>query len=466
MNLNNQKRVLILAVCMCATTKLISQGVPVPPLQGNLPPVLVTDQQSTTVTPDEHPLSGGQTLGLGATETRRSTLTPSLRISETLDSNPLLLSSNDGSYRGFTDFGAGVQWIQYMGRDAELSYSGAVRYDARARLQGYDQFTNAHSGAIRKVMQFRTWSLLLADEAQYSQGSNFGAAGMEGLGLMPTEIDLSGLQPAPTTLRLDLVPNQSVLIGRIGIVTNTALVELDKHFNSRSTATLEGSYGLMHFNSSLLTDANQTSLVAGYNRKLTASDTVALESAYTRFGYQQSDSSINTEYFSVLYARRITGRSSLELGAGPQVTQSQFLGISENDLGWQARGSIDYRMRRMSLSASAFRGITGGAGVLNGATSTTGQGSLAFLLSRAWSSSVSAGVSRNQQLDSAQKYDMQFASLVADRKFGRYTKLFVSYDLQHQSTASSCTGSTCGYVGVRNVFGIGFAWDYRPITVE
>jgi hypothetical protein len=199
---------------------------------------------------------------------------------------------------------------------------------------------------------------------------------------------------------------------------------------------------------------------------MTGRDSIALESAFTRFDYQHSNTSVSTEYFSALYARRITGRSSIELGAGPQVTQLHVAQANNGYLGWQARGTVEFRTRRMNLSARGMRAVSGGAGVLDGAIVSTGQGAFDFTFSRYLSMSLTSGVSRNQQLNSPQKYDVQFAGIAFNRKVGRYTNLFMSYDLQHQTTASVCTGPTCGYVGLRNVFGVGLAWNYRPISVE
>jgi hypothetical protein len=428
--------------------------------------VLATEAQETTVTPDEHLLSGGQVLGIGLSGSRHSFLLPSLRVSETLDSNPLLLSTNNGSYRGFADFGGSLRWIQYFGRDAGLSYSGAVRYDSRARVQGYDQFTNAHSAAIDRIIRFNSWNLLVVDAVQYSQGSSFGASGMEGMGLVSVPTNLSGMQWSPTTLRSDLTPSQSILIGRVGTVANTALLELDVRLNARDSISLETSYGLLHFNSSLFTDTYKLSAIGGYNRRLTSRDSIALEGAYSRITYQQPDTTIDTEYFSALYARRITGRSSMELGGGPEITQERVSGVDKQYPGWQARGTVRYQLSRLSLSATGERAVTSGAGVLEGATSSTGRGTVSFAIERSWTTSLAAGVSRNQELTSAQRYDMQFASIVLNHKIGRYAGLFLSYDFQHQTTGSVCTGPACGYTGLRNVFGIGFAWDYRPIGIE
>ncbi len=289
---------------------------------------------------------------------------------------------------------------------------------------------------------------------------------MEGMDLQVTGSSLGNLQSTSTSLQSNLLPNQSILIGQVGTITNTALIELDAHLGARGVVTMAASYGLLHFDSSQLTDTGQASLVAGYNRNMTLRDSVALEGAFTRFNYQDSSTSISTEYFSARYARRISGRSSIELGGGPQVTQSSVSQVNQVYLGWQARGNVQYKMRRMNLSAQVSRNISGGAGVLDGATITTGQGAINFVLSRYSSMSLNSGASRNQQLGSTQSYDTQFAGVAFNHKIGRYTNLFLSYDFQHQTAPSVCTGLACSYVGLRNVFGIGYAWNYRPISVQ
>jgi hypothetical protein len=199
---------------------------------------------------------------------------------------------------------------------------------------------------------------------------------------------------------------------------------------------------------------------------MTARDSIGLDGAFTRFDFSGAGGNISLESVSALYARRISGRSSLELGGGPQIAQSSISGLNQQYVGWQARGTVNYRMRRVNLSAQGMHGVTGGAGVLNGALTTTGQGSANFILARYWSASLNSGVSRNQQLSATESFDSQFAGVVLDRKFGRYTNMFLSYDFQHQTAGSDCIGPACGYVGLRNVFAIGFAWNYHPIGTE
>ena len=470
MRCNDLVRLLIFVGTLCIATLLTAQNAPVPPATSYLSPVLITEIPDSTVTADAHPLSGGQSLGIGSWGPSHSFLVPSLRVVETLDSNPLLLDSSSGGYKGFTDLVGNVQLLQNLGQSAELRYSGALRFDTIARVQGYSQFTNVHSAELAKSVRHKSLKFLLDDEFQYSQNSSLGAAGMEGLGAMVTQASqwngLSNLQLGSISLRPDILPDQSILTERAGRVANTALIELDANLHRRDTLTLAASYGLLHFFSSELTDSQQAQVIGGYNRLLTSRDSVALEGAFARYDYQGSVGSISTEYLSALYARRISGRSSIEVGAGPQFTQSLILHVNSQYLGWQARGSVHYRLRRLNLSAQGSRSITGGAGVFDGATTSIGQASADSVLSRYTSMSFAFGVSRNQDLESPQRYNTQFLRVAVNRKVSRYTNGFLSYDLEHQTTASGCTGLTCANTGLRNVFGLGFSWNYRPISVE
>jgi hypothetical protein len=460
----------MLACLGLSSVAMRGQAAPVYPLQGPITPLMVTDPSVRTVTPDNHTLTGGQVPGIGSWGLKYSFFTPSLLASETLDSNPLLLSNDKGSYRGFTDFAAGLQWMQNLGRNSEIRYSGEMRYDSRARVDGYDQFANAHFAAFSTKIPFRTWNLLIDDEAQYSQGSNFGAAGMEGLGsinFQASQLNISSsLQLPSSALRHDLTPDQSILTGRAGRVANTALIELDAPLNGRSTATLSASYGLLHFDTSSLTDTSQAVVLAGFNRAITARDSLALEGAYNRFLYFGSDVSLSTQYLSLLYGRRVSGRSSIEFGGGPQFTQWHIPHEDQSYLGWQARAAVKYQTNRVSLSAEASRGVSSGSGVLDGSIQSIGRGMLGFDLSRFWTMSLSAGASHNAQLSPAQTIDGQFGEFTLNRRIGRFTSLFVTYDFQHQVTGTSCVGPICAYGGLRNVIGIGLAWTYRPIYVR
>src|SRR5208337_4569529 len=97
-------------------------------------------------------------------------------------------------------------------------------------------------------------------------------------------------------------------------------------------------------------------------------------------------------------------------------------------VGWQARATVQYRMRRAKIDVGAMRAVTNGAGVLNGAVTNSGQGSVNFILAREWSMSLNGGLSSNQELGTQVRYDSQYAGLTVNRLMGRYLNIFVSYD--------------------------------------
>lgn len=451
------KRFVILFACLGAWVSSFSQ-VPVPVVSGELQPVWVTDQREVLINPDDHAISGGSIPGIGAPETRHSSLVTSVRALETLDSNPAMLSTNDGGYQGFTSGGVALQWSQFFGRDSGIFYSGAVRYDSRARLQDYSQLTNAHSLAATKNLRFGTWNLLFDDQARYSQGSSFGAGGMEGMGVGDTT--LLGSQMPMDSLRPELVPNQSVLVGRVGAITNTVLAELDAHLSMRDTVTASVSYGLLHFDTNQLPNANQVSAVTGYDRRLSARDTIAFEAAAARFTYQNPSGSIETEYGSALYARHITGSLSFTAGAGPEIVHLLLAaGAHKQELDWQGRATLQYSRQHGSVSLTSMRAVTGGSGVVAGARNIAGQGTVTVAYSPAWSSSLSAGLSRTRDLSSLQSFDLLYSEVVLNHRLGRRANVFLLYDLQRQTHAAQCTGPACAYGGMRNVFGVGLGWE-------
>src|SRR5208282_2480401 len=100
---------------------------------------------------------------------------------------------------------------------------------------------------------------------------------------------------------------------------------------------------------------------------MTVRSSIALEGSFIRFNFQGPGGTVYTEAFSLLYARRITGRSSIEFGGGPEVTQANLSQASQQQyLDWQARAGARYSVHNVVLNAEASRTVSGGAGVLSG----------------------------------------------------------------------------------------------------
>jgi hypothetical protein len=447
---------------------------PVPPIQDQPQPVMVTEPIQTQVTADQQPLTGGKEVGFGSWGERHSFLVPSIRFAETLQSNPLLLSNGNDSYRGFTSFAGEAQAVRYFGRDAEIRYAGGIRYDTYSELQGSEKFTSANDLLISKRFVFRNWQLLFDNETQYSKGSNFGGAGMQGLGGVVGQLwqwsGLSSMQLSSATLRPDVLPSQAIYTGRVGRVANSTLGEADFRLNARDIFTVAGTYSLLHFTNDLLIDTRQTSAIAGFNHNISARDSVAVEAMYTHFEFVDQPNTLNATAFSILYGRRLSGKLSVDFGAGPVLERVNVHDVGgtthTTDVDWQGRAALQYRTPRSMFSIRAQRNFTAGGGVLDGAMTSLGEGTATYTLSRNWSSSVRFGVSRNEQLHSSGVYNTQYAGISFTRRLGFNVNLFASYDFDRQTNPSSCTATTCLYGGTRNVFGIGLSWTGKPISLQ
>jgi hypothetical protein len=310
--------------------------------------------------------------------------------------------------------------------------------------------------------------LLFDNETQYSQGSNFGATGMEGLGSVITTTSqwggIGNIQLESTALQPDLVPNQSILTLRSGRLSNTILGEADYRPDELYTFTVTGFYGLLHFTEGGLIDTSQEGIIFGANRALSPTDSIAFEYGFSNFTFSGTSQSLKNNYVGLLYGRRLTGQIAVSAGAGPQYISDQNSNSSTSHLGWQARGTLDWQMRRFGLHTAVIRNLTGGSGVLFGAYTNSVQGGLSYGLLRNWDSNLTFGYSRNTAINSPLRYDTQFIGASATRHVGRNRDIFFSYNLQNQ-TSSGCAQSTCAVNGVRHVFGVGLSWGHQPVGI-
>lgn len=428
------------------------------------------DVPGQNVTADTRPLTGGQSIGFGSWGPRHSFLIPEFEMAEILDSNPLL--TDHQAYRGFTSLGSSLQWNQYFGPNTLLRYTGAVRFDTRAVIEGERQFTNAHGLSLSKRIPLGPWGLLFDDEAQFSDGSNFGATGMEGLGPVITQVSQWGgapnIQQESVSLQPGIVPDQSILTIRSRRISNTVLGEGDYRLDERTTLSATGYYGVLHFFTPGLIDTSQTGFVTGYNRALSPLDTVAIEYGRSQFAYSGSAYKLTSQYAGLLYARRISGHLAVVAGAGPQFAREEDPSGKTASPSWQGQGRIEFHQRSFDLAASAMRIVTGGAGVLFGARTSLLEADVQHALNRNWGTTMHFGVARSSAIVSPLGYSTQYAGASITHQLGRRAGIYLSYDFQHQTSsgASSCAAGTCALAGTRQVFGTGIRWSSGPIGTE
>lgn len=420
--------------------------------------------------PDDHPLSGAITPGLGTWGARHSFYRPGFHIAEDLDTNPSLGGLRGTSLRGYSNMKAELQFVQFWSGGAEMRYSGALRYNTDATAAVNEHFSDLQDLSLFKQFQGRRYTVVLGDQLDYSLYSVFAGSGMEGLGDLETPLDqavgLVGFQLPSISLQQQYIPSQTILTERTSRISNVALGEVDYRLTGKGTATAAASYGLLQFPSADLIDSNQSLLSAGYNYRRSPLDTVALEYDFGYFRFPGEGTDLRNHFLQVKYSRRVTGRMSVAGGIGPQFTSVHSKQQEHSIVTWQGQGNIQYRQGRLTTHVSASRVLSNGAGVLYGAQMESVQGGLAYDMSRRLASSVSFGLSRDQDLLTGRTISLEFANVTLTRRVGRYANFFMTYYVAHQLSNESCVGILCEPTGTRQVGGIGFSWSYHPVPIN
>jgi hypothetical protein len=174
------------------------------------------------------------------------------------------------------------------------------------------------------------------------------------------------------------------------------------------------------------------------------------------------------------FARRITGRLSFQVGAGPAVLiyKSPLIGPSTVP-SWTAAASLNYQYRRLGTGFSYNHSVTGGSGLLAGAETDLFSGYLNHAFNRDWEATVLTGYSRNHALQQTMPTSGSaspqawYATARVSRHFVRYGSLFIAYNASGQSSlASICTLSQCRFSSLSSTLSIGYNWGLRPFVLE
>jgi hypothetical protein len=226
---------------------------------------------------------------------------------------------------------------------------------------------------------------------------------------------------------------------------------------------------LLHFTGPGFFSSSMLDAQAGYDYLLDPSNSIAILASYGKIDYTGTGAS-TTDYLGALaYGRKITGRLAFQIAAGPQEIQSAVVGGSGNfqTLFVSINSSLTYERRRSGLSFSYVRGLSGGSGVVLGATSNTISGSAHYQFTRFWTGSVTGGYALNNSLVpagvAATQYDNWFTGANLGRSVGRHAQINFNYGALRQNSPATCLVVVCGGTGLEQTFGMSVNWHLRPI---
>jgi hypothetical protein len=414
------------------------------PATGILPPS--GGNGSSQVQPDTHVLSGAEMLGLGSLRAHRSFFDPVLRITEGADAG-LVPGKTDSTSLIGGGFALDQQWsrshliMQYYGSRI-LDYPDSV-FDS-----------SYHNLSFSQTITFGRWIVRLRDDLIISPQSNFGGLDIAGAPLPASDAALTSVTP-------QLEPAQTIQTGWAERVDNTPLGEVDYSLSRRSTVTLTGSYGLLHFLHSGFIDGNNPQGRAGYTYLLTPKDSIGITYNYSLMRFVGTPSRTQSHLAQVSFAHSILARWAFQLSAGPQLFQLESFGLpSGGQWTWSVTSNLTYHTRRTNYSLAYFREITSGSGVILGAETNGLTATISRSLTRNWVGSLNGGYARNTSLTPTQNsnFGYSFVGVNLGRPLGRHLHFDLNYQHQQQKSPGGCLVATCGLNMGRNIGSIGLEW--------
>jgi len=307
-------------------------------------------------------------------------------------------------------------------------------------------------------------------------------------------------------------------LGQVPRIMNLSLVDVVESLTPKSSVTVTGGYGFVHFlanepsvGNSFIGNGQVTGQV-GYSRLLGPHDQGALVYGYQGFTFS-TGASFHVNVIQLMWGHRISGRMDFLIGAGPQFLQvynlltpvniptsadtvppcqiggtltNPVLECPTNSLrvSVAGRASLRYRFPKVSLDLTYEHFLTSGSGFFAGAESDIATLSASRRLGRIWTGFSDIGYSRNSRVlpstcspgesgascpgVSANIYQYGFAGLGLRRNFGRNFKAFASYQFNYLSFDSSyCASSApCNRTSQRQTGSIGLDWTPRPIRLD
>ncbi len=415
-------------------------------------------EASAQAQPDTHVLSGAETIGVGSLRRLRRMFDPALQVSEFGETGIV-----PGQTLSASSLGGSLDMDRHSSRyDLAVTYHGAETTYQPSSYYGI-HYLPYHDAAISQEISFRRWTLQLRDDVLYSWGSGFGSLFAGGPAQAGQNRSLESIQPS-------LASTGTIQTALARQLSNTALGEIDYARSRRTTLTLVGSYGLLHFLDPGYINSQTVTGRVGYNYAFSAKNNVALTYDHNRITYVGTSSRLETDLAQMAFGRKVTGRLALELSAGPQLVHFAYVGsANRRQLSWSASSSLTYKWPRTGYSLSYFRGVSAGSGVFFGSSSEVITASASREFTRFWSASLHGGYAINNELvpDAffASRFDDWFAGASLDRQIGRQLHLDLSYAFQQQTSSyGQCPVLSCGLARPFAQYGVTLQW--HPLSAR
>ncbi len=423
--------------------------------------------------PDFTPLTGMLNAGLGFPDVKHSYWVPGVQVASTAQSNLIGQTNVPSSGWSATNYVTGnVSLVEAWNRSQlALNYSGggAFSTDSTVGASAFQQLAFAQS------FQLNRWILQFVDEFSQLPQSGFGFGVGTSLGVPGVGGSLGGTIPGVGS---NYNPNQSILGGSGPRISNVTVAQATYQLTRRSSITLSGSYGILHFldPGNIDTDTVFTSL--GYNYQLSRKDTIGFFYEFSSYHFPGSPQAFGVQTMSAAYSRKITGRMALSLYGGPQFTSFRIPPVgttSTTTNGFYASAYLNYAFKNGVISGYFVHGISGGSGVLTGSILDELGLTATRRLSRQWAANVHFGYANNSSVVNVTggtnpSYDNWYVGVGVSHPIGRDMLVALSYSAAFETNNPGCSPGSLGCGVSSNTTSqyvtLNFRWHPRPFGLQ
>jgi hypothetical protein len=416
------------------------------------------------VTPDTNTLAGAEIFTVGSLGRARNTFDPSITISQIGQHSP----TTPGSLPPGVIVQTGWSAISLVNGSLVFNRTWS-RYHFTTLYNGGEVFnfgSNSsyfpnHDLVVTQEANFARWRLLLRDDFMAAPGAAFTGSGMGGPGLVAQFSSMLGA--SLNSFAQAFIPSETIDTGNYAMrYRNAVLGQAEYLLTRRSTVTFAGSYGTLHFSNAGFISSQMVNAQAGYDYQLDSVNSIGILASYGKIDYTGTKIS-TTDYMAALaYGRKITGRMAFQIAAGPQQIHSTVSAGSFDRPFVSVLSALTYDRRRSGVALSYQRGLTGGSGVLLGATGDTVSASGHYLFTRFWTGSVNGGYALNRGLVPAgapsPKFSYWYTGANLGRQLGRQAQVNFNYGLQKQNSPTVCPVPSCGQAGFLHTVAMSFKW--------
>ncbi len=438
------------------------------------PPAASAQDTGTLRISPNPPVSGLDEPALEPALTPRSFFQPGLHVSQSLDSN------------AFGAAAANVQGISRLLGSASLQrvwkrYDVAGDYIGGIGLYGRNaSVKQIHALTASETALWRTGQASLREIFSYLPEGSFGFGSYGGVG----GFSLSGYGLGGSALfgggSNFLGSGQLASLGQVPRITSLVSANVNQYLSPRTAVTVVGSYALVHFTGNPVgyIDSRQASGQLGVSHVLGPKDQVGASYGYQHFLFPQAGGgNFDTQVLNLIYGHAITGRLSVVVAGGPQVTiiNAGAGNGSTRTVSGSGRISVKYLLKGIDTSATYEHLNTSGSGLFYGATTNVFRASMNRHLGHVWSAFGDMGYSHNARIQqifilgtNASSFQFGFVGGGVRRPIGRDYNVFASYQFNSFAYDSSfCLGvPNCHTTSFRHIFNFGVDWRPRPIRLD